>query len=112
MAVRQVPWKFKKDRTDQTDLTDLSDEERWVLYAPWLEHDDPAVRANALICLINQANYLLDQQIVALKSSSSRKAVTASNSLRPGSRSGIGRKDKIGQIRQIKSPIARTAENP
>lgn len=112
MAVRQVPWKFKKDRTDQTDLTDLSDEERWALYAPWLEHDDPAVRANALICLINQANYLLDQQIVALKSSSSRKAVTASNSLRPGSRSGIGRKDKIGQIRQIKSPIARTAENP
>lgn len=67
MAVRQVPWKFKKDRTDQTSMTELSDHQRWALYAPWLEHKDPAVRANALICLINQANYLLDQQIAALE---------------------------------------------
>lgn len=67
LAVRRVPRKFKEDRSDQTDLTDLSDEERWALYAPWLEHADSAVRANALICLINQANYLLDQQIDALE---------------------------------------------
>jgi four helix bundle suffix protein len=76
-AVREVPRKFKKnqaDRTDQTDqtdptdppdFTDLTDQERWALYAPWLEHPDPAVRANALICLIHQANFLLDQQIAA-----------------------------------------------
>ena len=55
----------QRDPTDQSDLTDLTDQERWTLYAPWLEHDDPAVRANALICLINQANFLLDQQIAA-----------------------------------------------
>ena len=67
LAVRQVPQKFKQDQSDQSDLTDLSDQERWALYAPWLEHADPAVRANALICLINQANYLLDQQIAALE---------------------------------------------
>jgi four helix bundle suffix protein len=67
MAVRQVPQRFKKGRSDQTDLTDLSDQERWALYAPWLEHADPAVRANALICLIHQANFLLDQQIAALE---------------------------------------------
>lgn len=66
-AVREVPWRFKRDRADQTDLTDLADQERWALYAPWLEHADPAVRANALICLINQANYLLDQQIAAVE---------------------------------------------
>ncbi len=72
-AVREVPQRFKKDRSDQadrtdpTDLKDLTDQERWALYAPWLEHDDPAVRANAIICLINQANYLLDQQIAALE---------------------------------------------
>ncbi|HVV00724.1 MAG TPA: four helix bundle suffix domain-containing protein [Verrucomicrobiae bacterium] len=36
-------------------------------YASWLEHPDPAVVANALICLIHQANYLLDQQITALE---------------------------------------------
>lgn len=65
--VRGVPAHFKKERSDQTNLTDLSDSERWALYARWLEHDDPAIRANALICLINQANYLLDQQIAALE---------------------------------------------
>ena len=66
-AVRSVPRNFRLKRPDQSDLTDLTDQERWVLYAPWLEHNDPAVRANALICLINQANYLLDQQIAAVE---------------------------------------------
>jgi four helix bundle suffix protein len=64
LAVRQVP---QKCREDQVDLTALADQERWALYASWLEHADPAVRANALICLINQANYLQDQQIAALE---------------------------------------------
>ena len=67
MPVRDVPRKFKQDRPDQSDLTDLTDQERWALYAPWLEHGDPAVRANALICLINQANFLLDHQIAAVE---------------------------------------------
>jgi four helix bundle suffix protein len=69
-AVRDLPKQFRKDQSDQPDrsnLTDLTDQERWHLYAPWLEHADPAVRANALICLINQTNYLLDRQIAALE---------------------------------------------
>jgi four helix bundle suffix protein len=33
----------------------------------WLDHAKPGVRANAIICLIHQANYLLDQQINALE---------------------------------------------
>lgn len=37
------------------------------MYVHWLEHNNPAVRANALICIINQANYLLDQHIEALE---------------------------------------------
>jgi len=49
-------------------MIDLTDHQRYALYAPWLDHADPAVRANALICLIHQANYLLDQQILALES--------------------------------------------
>ena len=67
LAVRNVPKQFKQDRSDQSDLTDLSDQERYALYAQWLENENPAVRANALICLIHQTNYLLDQQIAALE---------------------------------------------
>ncbi len=67
-AVRAIAARpHRKDRSDPSDLTDLSDQARWALYAPWLEHDDPAVRANATLCLIHQANYLLDQQIIALE---------------------------------------------
>jgi len=68
-AVREVPKKFKKDQSDRSDLTDLADQERWALYASWLESADPAVRANAIICLIHQANFLLDSQIEALEKS-------------------------------------------
>jgi len=64
MAVRNVPRKFKQDRSDPSDLTD---QQRWSLYAPWLDHDAPDVRANALICLINQTNFLLDRQVAALE---------------------------------------------
>lgn len=51
----------------RTDLTDPSDQQRWSLYSRWLEHGDAAVRANAIVCLIHQANYLLDLQIDALE---------------------------------------------
>jgi restriction system protein len=68
-AVREIPKNFKKDQSDRSDLTDLTDQARWALYASWLEHEDPAVRANAIICLINQANFLLDQQIASLEKS-------------------------------------------
>jgi four helix bundle suffix protein len=66
-AVRRVPQRWRENRTDQTDLSDLTDQDRFALYARWLEHEDPAVRANALICLIHQTNYLLDRQIAALE---------------------------------------------
>lgn len=69
-AVRSVPTRFRKDQSDQPDppnLTDLSDHQRYALYAQWLDHADPAIRANTLICLINQANFLLDRQIAALE---------------------------------------------
>jgi four helix bundle suffix protein len=65
--VRAVPRTFRKDPSDSSDLTDLSDQERWALYARWLDHADPAIRANATICLIHQANFLLDRQIAALE---------------------------------------------
>lgn len=68
-AVRRVPRDFKdqSDPADRADLTDLTDHQRWALYARWLESPDPVIRANALICLIHQANFLLDRQIAALE---------------------------------------------
>jgi four helix bundle suffix protein len=57
----------RSDRSDRSDRQALTDQQRFALYAPWLEHADAAVRANAIICLIHQANYLLDQQIRALE---------------------------------------------
>lgn len=65
--------KDQTDRSDASDRTDLSDPEdagdraRYALYAPWLEHESATVVANTLICLIHQANYLLDQQLTALE---------------------------------------------
>jgi restriction system protein len=61
LAVREVG---RKDRTDRSDPTDQSDEDP---YGPWLAHADPAVVTNAIICLIHQANYLLDRQIAGLE---------------------------------------------
>lgn len=66
-AVRAVATTYRKNQTDPSNLTDLSDQERWVLYAHWLDHEDAAIRANAIICLIHQANFLLDRQIAALE---------------------------------------------
>ena len=57
-AVRKV------GTTDPSDPTDRSDQK---LYSPWLANEDPAVVANAIICLIHQANYLLDKQIAGLE---------------------------------------------
>jgi four helix bundle suffix protein len=51
----------------RAEMIKLSDDQRWDLYAAWLEHDNPEIRANAIICLIHQANYLLDQQVARLE---------------------------------------------
>jgi len=69
LAVRRIGQKRPdpSDPSDPTDLAALTDEQRYALYAEWLDHENPAIRANALLCLINQANTLLDRQIEALE---------------------------------------------
>ena len=52
----------RRDRTDQSDPSDHRKK-----YSRWLDATDPAVVANAVLCLIHQANYLLDQQIAGLE---------------------------------------------
>lgn len=51
----------KPERIDRTDRTDGE------AYARWLGSKASAVVANAVICLIHQTNYLLDQQIAGLE---------------------------------------------
>ncbi|HNY27501.1 MAG TPA: four helix bundle suffix domain-containing protein [Candidatus Sumerlaeota bacterium] len=73
LAVRQIGrerpnFPDRTDLSDRTDQTNLSDQARYALYAAWLDHENPAIRANALLCLIHQTNYLLDKQIEALES--------------------------------------------
>lgn len=55
------------DPTDQSDPTDRSDQTDIALYSRWLAQEDPAIVANAVICLIHQANYVLDRQIAGLE---------------------------------------------
>lgn len=55
---------LKKDHEDGAHQTGKNDA---ALYALWVDHTEPAVVANALICLIHQANYLLDQQLRTLE---------------------------------------------
>ena len=80
-------------RSDQSNRTDSDDRAHWALYAPWLEHKDSGVVANTLICLIHQANYLLDQQIAALERSiiehgGYREQLTAARLAERGRRAG------------------------
>ena len=62
-AVRAVG--MRRDPNDQSDRSDPTD--HLQAYSRWLGAADTAVVANAVICLIHQANYLLDQQIAALE---------------------------------------------
>lgn len=64
-AVREIARRESgTDASDGTDGTDTSG-----AYAPWLNHPQAEVVANALICLIHQANFLLDRQIAGLERS-------------------------------------------
>lgn len=71
--IRALARQCKQDPSDQTDPSDLAsptdqgDRARYTLYRPHLEHSDPAYRANAILTLIHQANYLLDQHLAALE---------------------------------------------
>ncbi len=66
LAVRRVGQQLAKhDPSAQYTPSDSPDQS--APYRPWLAHQDPAVVANTLICLIHQANYLLDQQVRALE---------------------------------------------
>lgn len=62
-AVREVSRSLPSDPSDRTLAAHAA------AYAPWLKIADPAVTANAAICLVHQANFLLDRQIAGLERS-------------------------------------------
>lgn len=68
-VVRAVGQRLSRDPSDRADPSDPQGHRRALhaCYSRWLEHAEAATRANALICLIHQTNYLLDQQITALE---------------------------------------------
>ena len=55
MKVRRLGRSEPMDRTDRSDQSDQSDV--FGPYAPWLNHRDPAIVANTVICLIHQAHH-------------------------------------------------------
>ena len=68
--VRDVGRSLKNgtDQSDQTDRTDQTDgNDPSAPYARWLNNPDPEIVANAIICLIHQANYLLDRQLEGIE---------------------------------------------
>lgn len=65
-AVRAVGQQLERDPSNPSD-PQASRRALHARYARWLDHADPAIRANAIICLIHQTNYLLDQQLTALE---------------------------------------------
>ena len=54
-----APWTTKPNQTDPSGQPNP--------YSQWLSSPDPGLVANALICLIHQANYLLDRQVAGLE---------------------------------------------
>ena len=100
LAVRSVAGVRPTDRTDQASCADLS-----APYASWLGHADPAIVANTLICLIHQANYLLDQQIAALE-----RDFIADGGYRE--QLAAARLAHRGQTQQSSAPACPTCGNP
>lgn len=66
---REVDRTDERHRTDRSDQSDQSDPPAspYDPYRALVEQQDPETAANTVICLIHQANYLLDRQIAALE---------------------------------------------
>ena len=67
---RQVRAMGRQNRSDRTDPTDRSDQPHlspYDQYRDLVENGTPETAANTIICLIHQANYLIDRQLEALE---------------------------------------------
>ncbi len=104
MAVRLVG-KNPPDRADQADPT--------APYRPWLAHENSEIVANAIICLIHQANYLLDRQIQAferqfVQQGGYSEQLAAARLRERGQQTQADRSDRSDQTDQTASPACPT----
>ncbi|MDA8084602.1 MAG: four helix bundle suffix domain-containing protein [Nitrospiraceae bacterium] len=60
---------WEKDHQEAVAVRRLaySNNRSYLTYKPYVEASPPEVAANTMVCLIHQANYLLDQQLRALE---------------------------------------------
>jgi four helix bundle suffix protein len=104
--------------TDRSDRSDQANKDRWAKYAAWLEHKDPGVVANTLICLIHQANFLLDRQIAVLERSiiekgGYRENLTAARlAERARQKSGNSRVDQTDPMDRTTPPVCPFCAKP
>ncbi|MCC9601135.1 four helix bundle suffix domain-containing protein [Stieleria sp. JC731] len=127
LLVRSVPKRWKEQNSSPNrEITELTDQERWDLYSEWLDNDESEVRANATICLIHQANFLLDRQITQLEESyikgggySEQLAIARLDERQRRSEApnpGQGSKAKIPECPKCEAPMvlrtARGGQNP
>jgi len=60
-------WEKHHPRAQEVRKLVYSKNRSYTTYRPYIENSSPEVAANTLICLINQTNYLLDQQLRQLE---------------------------------------------
>jgi len=101
--IRAIPRTFRKDPSDPSDLTDLTDQQRWDLYSPWLDHENPPSAQTPPSASSTRPTTCSTARSPHLKPPSSRTAATPSNS--PPSACERGKKiGRMCQIRPIKLP--------
>ena len=65
---RQLPvWEKNHPTAQAVRKLAYSNNRSYTTYKPYIEGGSPEIAANTLICLINQTNYLLDQQLRQLE---------------------------------------------
>lgn len=68
LRVRKMPlWDKDHPKAQAVRKLGYGEDVSYVTYEPHVAHGTPEVAANTIICLIHQANYLLDQQIRQLE---------------------------------------------
>lgn len=64
---RHILWKKEHPEAQRIRKLAYLENRSYETYKTYIESPDPEIPANVLICLIHQANYLLDRQIRALE---------------------------------------------